>query len=275
MSREFYEKYASEEQEVIALIQKTAGASSFDDEWNMLAITLGMVFCKDHKVDIRKGRLNWLVSAEERNSEKGWGRFQKGQICRIKVRKMLDLYVPENFAVDAFNAWCVVDVLEYNVACPPLEKVWEDDQKPVVMDDELLGTLTLNRELDVLEGCIHRNEKEIFLMIEVESDDKSAWEPICKTAKDMIMQLEQWDKEMRAFSAKELTSLANEWAEEGDDTCSVSEEQFAKRISLSELAFSFDDAFTAVYSDDDMFWGHVIEICGSFSGGIESANIAG
>lgn len=134
MSREFYEKYASEEQEVIALIQKTAGASSFDDEWNMLAITLGMVFCKDHKVDIRKGRLNWLVSAEERNSEKGWGRFQKGQICRIKVRKMLDLYAPENLAVDAF---------------------------------------------------------------------------------------------------------------------------------------------TAVYSDDDMFWGHVIEICGSFSGGIESANIAG
>lgn len=274
MNSEFYEKYSSEEQEVIALIQKTVGASRFNDELNMLATTLGMVFCKDNKVDIRKGRLNWLISEEERNSGKGWDRFQKGQICRIKVRKLLDIYAPKNITVDEFNAWCVVDVLESNVTCLQLEKVWEDYQKPVVIDDELLGTMTLNREFDMFEGSIKWNEKDIFLMIEVESDDKSAWEPICKLAKDMIMQLEKWDNDMREFSAKELTSLANEWAEEGD-TCAISEEQFTKRISLSELSFSFEDAFTAIYSDDDMFWGHVIEICGSLSGGIESANIAG
>jgi hypothetical protein len=276
MNENFYEKYSCEEQEVVVLIQKIVGASPLDDKWNMLATTIGMVFCSDGKVDVKKGRLNWLVAEEERNSKKGWNRFQKGQICRIKVRKLLDAYAPKNIAPEEFNAWCLVEVMEQKAICPQLEEVWKEYSKPVVIRDEMLGTLTLNREFNMFEGSFQWKGADISLILEVDADDQSTWENTCTAARNMIAEMEKWDQNMRVFSAKELTSLANEWMEEDDEiSAPITEEIFAERISLSELAFSFKDSFTAYYEDDDMFWGHAIEVCGSLEQGIESANIVG
>ena len=54
MFEEFYQKYETEEQEVIALIRKCIGAGhrkgDSGDFWDMTAITLGMVFCSTGKV---------------------------------------------------------------------------------------------------------------------------------------------------------------------------------------------------------------------------------
>lgn len=80
---------------------------------------------------------------------------------------------------------------------------------------------------------------------------------------------------MRMFAAKELTNLANDWMTDDADAVPITEEVFAERITLSELAFSFEDSFTAYYEDDDMFWGHAVEICGTLTQGMESANIVG
>ena len=53
MFEEFYQKYETEEQEVIALIRKCIGAgyhkSDNSDFWEMTVITLGMVFCNTGK----------------------------------------------------------------------------------------------------------------------------------------------------------------------------------------------------------------------------------
>lgn len=276
MNDKYGEKYSSEEQEVIVLIQQILGASPFDDQWEMLATTLGMLFCANGKIDARKGRLNWLVTEEQRSSKKTWSRFQKGQICRLKVRKLLDAYVPKNLTPEEFNAWCVVDVLEQKADCPQLEEIWTAYNKPVVIEDEILGTLTLNRDFDMLEGYFCWNKTEISLMLEVDADDQSTWTETCNTARSMVSEMEKWDQNLRAFSAKALTSLANDWmAEDDEKTAPITEELFAERISLSELSFSFEDSFTAYYEDDDMFWGHAIEVCGSLEQGIESANIVG
>ena len=54
----------------------------------MTVVTLGMVFCDTGKVSTKEERLEWPVTDEERNSEKGWERFQNEQICRLKIRRM-------------------------------------------------------------------------------------------------------------------------------------------------------------------------------------------
>ena len=150
MFEEFYQKYETQEQEVIALIRKCLGAGHHKgdngDFWDMTAITLGMVFCNTGKVSIKEGRLKWPVTEEERNSEKGWGRLQQGQICRLKVRRLLDELVPEHTTPEQFNCWAVIEVLKPSVSCPQLEAVWEEYQKPVHIEDEVLGTLKLNRD---------------------------------------------------------------------------------------------------------------------------------
>lgn len=276
MSNNFLEKYDTDEQEIIVLIENVSGASYFEEKWEMLATTIGMQFVKDDILQLKKGRLNWLVSDEERNGELGWKRFKKGQIYRIKARKMLEKYIPKNLKGSDFNAWCVVDVLDNNVICPDLKKAWEDYNKPIVINDDVSGELTLNKEYEVFEGYINWDGKVISLMLEVDVDDNSTWDQISKSAKEMIIQLEQWDKKMREFSSKKLTVLANQWAsDEKDIIAPITEDDFANRISISELVFSSDDAFSVMYDDDEMFWGHAIEVQGTLEKGIESSNIIG
>ncbi len=280
MFEAFYEKYAPEEQEVVVLIRNCIGGgyNNKGDFWEMAAISLGMVFCANGEKNIREGRLKWPVTDEERNSEKGWGKFGEEQICRVKVRKLLDKYVPNHTTSEKFNCWAVTEVLESSISCPELEAVLEEYNKPVVIEDKILGTLTLNREFDMFETNFSWNGVEIPLALEVNPESKSSWSRARTAAKKLITEQEAWDKAMREFAAKKLTELANDWLagdEENKVTEPITEEIFAKRITLSELTITSGGSFTAYYNDDDMFWGHAIEISGSLKKGITYTNIAG
>lgn len=274
----FYERYASEEKEVIVLIQNTLGAGYDNGFWDMTVISLGMVFCASGEVNIREGRLEWPVTEEEKNSERGWKRFERGQICRIKVRKLLDKYVPEHTTPEKFNSWAVTEVLEQAVSCPELEAVLEEYNKPVVIEDKVLGTLILNREFDMFETTFLWNGNEVSFMLEVNPESKSSWSRARTAAKKLVAEQETWDETMRKFAAKKLTALANDWLAEDVESKGagpITEETFAKRIALSEISITSGGSFTAYYNDDDMFWGHAIEVHGSLKKGILDANIAG
>ena len=280
MFEAFYDKYATEEREAVVLIRNCIGGSYNNnfDFWEMTAIFLGMVFCATGEKDIREGRMKWPVTEEERNGEKGWGKFGKEQICRVKVRNLLDEYVPNHTTPEKFNCWAVTEVLEPSASCPELEAVLEEYKKPVVIEDKVLGTLTLNREFDMFETNFLWNGTEIPLMLEVNPESKSSWSRARTAAKKLIAEQEAWDKAMREFAAKELTELANDWLADDDGNEGaepITEEIFAKRITLSELTITSGGSFTAYYNDDDMFWGHVVEVSGSLKKGIADANISG
>ena len=279
MFEKFYERYAPEEKEVIVLIQHTLGAG-YDNNgfWDMTVISLGMVFCATCEVNIREGRLEWPVTEEEKNSERGWKRFEREQICRIKVRKLLDEYVPKHTTPEKFNSWAVTEVLEQSVSCPELEMVLEEYNKPVVIEDKVLGTLILNREFDMFETTFLWNGNEVSFMLEVNPESKSSWSRARTAAKKLVAEQETWDETMRKFAAKKLTALANDWLAEDVESKGagpITEETFAKRIALSEISITSGGSFTAYYNDDDMFWGHAIEVHGSLKKGILDANIAG
>ena len=279
MFEQFYEKYDTEEQEVIVLIQHCLGAGYNNGGfWEMTAISLGMVFCATGEVNIQEGRLEWPVTEEERNTNKGWGRFQRGQIGRIKVRKLLDKYVPKHMTPERFNCWCVTTILEPEVPSPQLETVLEEYKKPVVIEDNVLGTLTLNREFGAFESILFWNGREVSLMLEINPESKSSWGRARTAAKKPTADQKTWDKAMRGLAAQKLTELANDWLAQDDESKHVkpiTEEAFMNRISLSELLVSYGGSFTAYYDDDDMFWGHAIEVCGSLKKGVTSAGIVG
>ena len=76
----FYEMYEPQEQEVVVLINRCIGGGYNWNGgfWEMTVVTLGIVFCDTGKVSTKEERLDWPVTDEERNGEKGWGRFQRG-----------------------------------------------------------------------------------------------------------------------------------------------------------------------------------------------------
>ena len=154
--------------------------------------------------------------------------------------------------------------------------MWEEYQKPVRIADEVLGPLDLNRDLEQLEGEVLWNGEKILLALEVDLNDERTWGAAGRIARALVAERERWDKSLREFAAKELTALANEWHEDdGENAGPITEEAFARRIVLSELSITYKGDFTAYFEDDDMFWGHTVEVYGTLEDGAESADISG
>ena len=146
------------------------------------------------------------------------------------------------------------------------------------IEDEVLGTLTLNRDFGLLDGEILWNGEKVSLALEIDLDDEETWDTTRSIAHKVMADRESRDRSMREFAAKKLTELANEWQADDDEKENadpITEEAFAQRITLLELSLTYEGDFTAYFDDDDMFWGHTVEVCGSLENGIESANIAG
>ena len=186
--------------------------------------------------------------------------------------------MPEHTTPEKFNAWLLVEVLEPAVSCPELEAYWEEYQKPVELNDEVLGKLTLNRELDWLEGEIPWGDGHMNLSLEIDTEDTETWDKVRAFARKLATDAARWDSELRRFAAKELTELANDWQssdEENENAPELTEEDFMRRIQPESLVLSWDGNLVAYYDDDDLFFGHVIEISGTESEGLKYANIAG
>ena len=106
-------------------------------------------------------------------------RFTKGQIYRIKARgwKGDALYEPQ---------WYVTEVLEEGVPCPALEEIWAEYTKPILLEDEVLGTLTLDREMSIFEGTCKWMGKEVRISLDVEIEKKASWTRVTNVMKKLV-----------------------------------------------------------------------------------------
>ena len=279
MFEEFYELYEQEEQEVIALINRCIGGGyNWKGKfWEMTVVTLGVVFCDTGKVSTKEERLDWPVTEEERNGKNGWGRFQSEQICRLKIRRMKEEWA-QNVVV---RPWCISKVVKENEECPQLQEILDEYHKPVIIQDEVLGQLELNKDHGCFEGEIDWLGKNVTLSLEVNAESKPSWTRARSAAKKLLSDCETWDKSMREFAAKKNTETANNWLTQDEEnardpkTNPITEEEFARRISMTELVVTSGGSFTAWFDCDEMFTDHAIAVYGSLKKGITAANIEG
>ena len=94
--------------------------------------------------------------------------------------------------------------------------------------------------------------------------------------KQTMTDQDRWDRDMRAFAARELTELACDWRESADEEVpEITEESFAQRIELTSIAMNPDGSFSAYFDDDDMLFGHCVVVYGTLADGVSSAVMAG
>ena len=279
MFEEFYEMYESEEQEVVALINRCIGGG-YDWKgkfWEMTVVTLGIMFCDTSEVSTKEVRLDWPVTDEDRNGEKGWGRFRNEQICRLKIRRMKGEWA-KGLVV---HPWCISEVVKAHEDCPELQDVLDEYHKPVVIQDEVLGELTLDKNYGVFEGEIKWCGNDVLLSMEVNAESKPSWTRARSAAKKLLADCEIWDKAMRELAANNLTQLANEWLSQDDEnarnpeTDPITEEEFAWRIRMVNLVVTSGGSFTAYFDCDEMFSDHAVTVYGSLKKGVRDANIEG
>lgn len=273
---EWEHSFEEEVRELLVLVAGSSGAGKRKGFWESAHSYLAYVDCETGALCADEGRLVYPVSDEEYAAGNVLGRFGDEEIYRVAARKKIPHEVPEGVAASAQNRLLVVEVLEENPPCPALDEVLAEYRRPVVLEDEELGELTLDKDYDTFEGEILWRGEQICLSLEVDAADEDAWTAAVQAMRQMVADQDVWDRDMRTFAARELTELACEWRESADeDVPGITEESFAQRLDLTSIAMDPDGSFSAYFDDDDMFFGHCVVVYGTMADGVASAVMAG
>ena len=272
--KQFEKLYEQKEQELLVLTSDASGAGSGTAPCIVATVYfLAWVDVQTGEVHPGEGRLSWPVKSEEAKTRAFFSRFKKGMIYRIKGRRLLiGDDTPKDRTLSYYNDFYVTEVLEEGATHPALEAILAEYRKPVILKDEILGELVLNKDYKMFEGQACWLNKVVYIFL----DDKDSWMQAQNALKELWANQQKWDTAMRKFAAKELTSLANDWQDEEEpEAPDLTEADFAHRITLSSISMTPEGNYTADFDDDDMFWGHTVAVYGSLKEGIQQANMEG
>lgn len=273
---EWERTFENEARELLVLVAGSSGAGKRNGFWESAHSYLAYVDCETGTLCADEGRLVYPVSDEEYADGGIVGRFREEEIYRVTARKKIPHELPEGVSASAQNRLLVVEVLEENIPCSALDEVLAEYRKPVVLNDEELGELTLDKDLDMFEGEVLWRGEQICLSLEVDAADEDTWADARRAMKVMLAEQDRWDHDMRASAARELTELACKWRESADEEVpEITEESFAHRIELRSIAMDADGSFSAYFDDDDMFFGHCVTAYGTLTDGVTAANMEG
>ena len=273
---EWKRTFEEEAKEILVLLAGGSGAGKMNGFWDVSHYFIAYVDCQTGTLHTGDGRIVYPVSDEEHDAGGILDRFRREAVYRLKARKRIPHKIPEGVTASSQNQFLIVEVLEEDTPCPALEEVLAEYRRPVVLNDEELGELSLDKDLDMFEGGISWRGEDIDISLEVDSSSEDTWTAAVRAMKQMAAEQDTWDRDMRAFAARELTELACEWRESADeDVPEITEESFAQRIELTSIAMDADGSFSAYFEDDDMFFGHCVVVYGTLADGVASAVMAG
>ena len=273
---EWERTFEDEAREILVLLAGGGGAGKRNGFWDVSHYFIAYVDCQTGALHTGDGRIVYPVSDEEHDAGGILDRFRREAVYRLKARKKIPHEIPEGMTASSQNEFLIVEVLEEDAPCPALEDVLAEYRRPVVVTDEVLGELTLDKDLDVFEGEVLWRGEQICLSLEVDVANEDTWTAAVAAMKQMMADQDRWDRDMRAFAARELTELACDWRESADeDVPEITEESFAQRIELTSIAMDPDGSFSAYFDDNDMFFGHCVTAYGTLTDGVRTVNMEG
>lgn len=155
-----------------------------------------------------------------------------------------------------------------------LEMSIREYTKPIIYNDSVLGVMTYDKELEWYNATYSWLGEKGNVSVECESTQING---IINIVHNILEEKNNWLNKAKAFASEELTELANDWLEEDDENenTEITKRQFINNISFESLNIDEDGEFSIYFEDGDMFWGHVIIVCGNLYKGFDTAEIAG
>lgn len=257
MFESFYQKYSPQEREIVVQLFPCIGISlnNHPDYCEMTIMSLGRMSCDTGEVNSREIYLKWPIARQELGTSKGFGCFGRGRLYRVKARKMRDdLVSPKEL-----QSWALIDVLESDVSCPPLEAYWEGYWTFEPDKEDLLGVLQIDRMFCRLEGSVPWNGTRVPIFIKVDLEDRSHWNIVCNIAADLAADSAQMDQAMRKFAAKQLVELVNQ---RSNTAHLITEEEFVKCLTIEEIQVTNDGHFAVYYDNSGLLAKHIIKVSG-------------
>ncbi|WP_149540199.1 DUF2262 domain-containing protein [Escherichia albertii] len=273
------QQYQSNDEEILVLFSDTGGGAGRIKGAHLWTVSANFIAYKNlatGEISTEDGRIEWLLSDEDIKLHGSTYpfHFKKGGIYRLRVRSLIDKTVAEDKSPAFYNRFFVLDIIEENTLCDALSDILAEYRKPVLLQDELLGQFTLDKDYSHFSGKITWLNNNVFVHLNIDKANKSSWQAALGHLRYLYDHQQEKDSEFRQFAAEELTELANDWLDD-EDADEITENSFAERMTLCELVIEADGDFTVYYSDDDMFYGHSIDVSGNIAYGATSANIVG
>lgn len=151
-------------------------------------------------------------------------------------------------------------VVTTNVRDAALAAWVEEMRKPVVIRDDVLGSMTLDRALSWYQGSriVDGGTYTLAVMIE-EPPDVARDAATLEALRARVEEIEAQVPRYRESAADELLTLYNEeWRDE--ELPRLTREEFMARLRVHAVHLQSDGRIDVYFDDDDLFAGHVIHV---------------
>ena len=259
-------KFEGEESIYYVLVGK-GDSSRWDKSHNYYIITRSAVAIYDINAAsmVKKIKvMTWPIPNEEHDAqEKNSGyfnRFKEGVIYKVAGRLQYSYFGELAFLY-------IREVLEENASGTKLDKNQEKYLAPIVLEDEVLGKLVLEKSEGLFEGKYDFAGNDITIYIEVEWDSKATWKKPLTVARDFAEHIASKDEVFRSYIAsdEDLYGAALECVEEYEDECEIhfsTPEEFADALKgrMKYIFVNQNGSYTVGYDDGYVFGGHEIDV---------------
>ncbi|HEY1121731.1 MAG TPA: DUF2262 domain-containing protein [Haloferula sp.] len=239
------------------------GSKSRGDElWTVL---FTFVSWRDHEGTLHRSELTVRREVEEEKLRALQDCFPPYRIVRLQAR------IGEDEAFTMPQA-VLLEVLEAKAADPELEAIAAGLQEPVALRSKKLGKLHLDRSVGWYEAEVRLGWKRVKVRLHPDSVEKPA--AVIAAGERLWSSVRELDGQARERAVAELLDTKNgSWLENGQIALTAA--QFKKSMKLQSIVIEEDESFEFWYGDGGLFWGHLINVSGSFGKGFTDASIQG
>ena len=151
-----------------------------------------------------------------------------------------------------------------------LQALLEEQKTPVTANAVDVGQFMLDRSSGLFQARPNWLGQPIELSFDQNEDRKNCFQ----TARSLLSDQKTWDTKARSFAAESLLSLANQWAQEDNESAEeITQDQFLQRLTLDAIQVYGNCSFDLWFNDGDLFWGHAVLVSGSLCDGITKADM--
>lgn len=252
--------------DIVGYVDLTANISARSNAWMRFT------------VNYPRGAYRDIITQEQADEQKAeYERvskiFQPNKIYRVKglppiSRPDLQMFNNE-YHMQSFYVLEVLSEGEDNEYLQNLLDMWYD---PVTLHSEEFGDMVLDKELMWFSVEKQWRRKPFYIRLRLEDENEDTAEGLA-SLEQFWKKKANWDKKLRAFAAKELLSLANDWASSDDDHPGRvwTKESFAKALKNESLVLNTDGSFEMWYDDGGIFFGHAVVVYGDVKNGAKEA----
>lgn len=140
----------------------------------------------------------------------------------------------------------------------------------LVLELPSVGRLTYNSRYEWYESSFMVDDQSVTLTLDYVAPPQSGPQQVWA---EQQLQARFWEPMLVAMTDQLLALKNDAWLDEEEEE--LSKEEFQQRVTLSGLAFYADGSAAIYCDDDDLFFGHTIEISVDKDGKYHTAHLAG